>query len=188
MRLKLAVGEGSVDPLVEAGDAVASQVVLAEPVARRLAALTGGWALVGEQDGMRLFVAQRAKLELRIGSLALRPPAGEVSRLRGLLATELTASQTLHVVTDQQRTSKVGWPLRILYGTVVNETMWGGCETEHRFLVSYRFLEHSGEALLQVGDESLLQPHREDLLALLASGWPDWSTPSGVAVLSELWQ
>ena len=36
--------------------------------------------------------------------------------------------------------------------------------------------------------EPIERASRDELLALLGSGWPRWSPPSGVAVLSELWQ
>ena len=188
MRLRLAVVEPTEDPVLDAGDAVTRKVVLPEDRARRLEELTGGWDALGALDGMRVFIAQRAKLELRIGALGLRPAVEESTRLNSLLVRGLTESQQLHLVSDERLLSQVGWPIRLLHGTVVTRSGWSGGETEHRFVVSYRFFEHSGEALLQVGDETLLRDHRDDLLALLRSGWPLWTPSTGVAVLSELWQ
>ena len=188
MRLRLAVVEPTEEPVVEAGDAVTRKVVLPEDRAHRLEELTGGWDALGSADGMRVFVAQRVKLELRIGALAVRPTIEEATRLNSLLATGLTESQQIHLVSDERLSSQVGWPIRVLHGTVVTRSGWSGGETEHRFVVSYRFFEHTGEALLQVGDETLLQQHRDDLLALLRSGWPLWTPSTGVTVLCELWQ
>ena len=188
MRSQLAVVEPAADPLTEAGDAETRKFVMPEPIAQRLEVLTGGWDSIGDLEGMRTLVARRAKLELRLGPLLLHPPAGEELRLRALLAMGLTASQRLHEVIDKQLRSAVGWPLRLLRASVVTRSTWGGGETEHRWLASYRFFEHSGEALLRVGQESLLHSHRDELLALLGSGWPRWSPPSGVAMLSDLWQ
>ncbi len=181
--------EPTADPVIEAGDAVTRQVVLPAEYSRRLDELTGGWDFIGEQGGLRTLVASRVRLELRIGALVPRSTAeAESARLHALLATGLSASQQSHAVSDERLSSQVGWPLRLLHGTVVSGSGWSGGETEHRFVVSYRFFEHSGEALLKVGDATLHRSHRDDLLALLRSGWPEWTSPSGVAVLSELWQ
>lgn len=188
MRIQLAVVEPAADPLTEAGDAETRKFVMPEALAHRLEVLTGGWDSIGDLEGMRTLVARRAKLELRLGPLLVQPPAGEELRLRALLATGLTASQRLHEVIEKQLQSAVGWPMRLLRASVVTRSQWRDGETEHRWLASYRFFEHSGEALLRVGQESLLRSHRDELLALLGSGWPRWSPPSGVAVLSELWQ
>lgn len=188
MRLRLAVREPAADPVSEAADAVTEQAVLPADLAQRLLALTGGFELVDEQEGMRVFVAQKAKLELRIGPLLLRPAAEDDGRLRELLGHGLSLSQRLHILSDRRGPSEVGWPLRIVHATVVSGAGWSGGETEHRLVASYRFFEHKGDALLKVGNKHLFDTHRDELLALLRSGWPMWSVPAGVAVLSELWQ
>lgn len=188
MRLRLAVVEESGSPLLDASDAVARDALLPVEPAKNLELLTGGWDFVGEQDGMRLLVARLVPLELRIGQLLVRPPALEDAQLRALLTTGLTASQSLHIAWDERGSSVAGWPIRLIQGRVVTNGAWSGGESEHRLLVGYRFFEHSGEALLRVGNDSLLERCRHDLLALLRSGWPQFSPPIGVAVVSELWQ
>ncbi|HMY58779.1 MAG TPA: hypothetical protein PKI49_10555 [Pseudomonadota bacterium] len=188
MRLRLAVVDESVSPLVESHESLTRQALLPDAVAKKLELLTGGWDFVGEQDGMRLFVAQQVPLELRIGQLLLRPPSLEDAQLRALLTTGLTASQSLHQISDERGRSLAGWPLRLLQGRVVNHGAWSGGDSEHRLVASYRFFEHSGEALLKVGNDSLLERCRDDLLALLRSGWPQFSPPVGVATIAELWQ
>lgn len=188
MRLRLAVREPAADPVSAAADAVTEQAVLPAAMAQRLLDLTGGFEPVDEQDGMRVFVAQNAKLELRIGPLVLRPATEDDARLRALLAHGLSLSQRLHILSDRRGPSEVGWPLRIVHATVVSGAGWSGGETEHRLVASYRFFEHRGDALLRIGDKHLFDANRDEVLALLRSGWPLWSTPAGVAVLSELWQ
>lgn len=188
MRLRLAVQEPAADPVSAASDAVTEKAVLPALMAARLRELTGGFELVDEQDGMRVLVAHNAKLELRIGPLVLRPATEDEARLRSLLSHGLTLSQRIHVLSDRRGPSAVGWPLRIVHATVVSGAGWSGGETEHRLVASYRFFEHRGDALLKIGDKHLFDAHRDEVLALLRSGWPLWSSPAGVAVLSELWQ
>ena len=126
---------------------------------------------------MRLFVAQQVPLELRIGQLLLRPPSLEDAQLRALLATGLTASQSLHQISDERVAAwraghrgffRGGWSITGLGAAAIANIAWS------RVIV----FEHSGEALLKVGNDSL-ERCRDDLLALLRSGWPQFSPPVG---------
>ncbi len=188
MRLRIAVIEEAVSPLLEASDAVARQAILPSEQAQALDELTGGWDLVGEQDGMRILVARKARLELRLGQLLVRPPTLEDAQLKSLLSTGLTSSQSIHLVADERGSSLAGWPIRVLHGRVLTRSVWAGGDTEHRLVAGYRFFGHCGDALLRVGSESLLQAARGELFDLLRSGWPQFTPPMGVAALSELWQ
>lgn len=173
-------------PAQEAHDRTAQAQLLPSPEA--LAALTAGWDFLGEQDGMRLFVANKALFELRLGALQKRAPAQREEQLRSLLSRGLDSWQALHLVSDERGKSQAGWPLRILHATVLNAGRWEGGERLHRFVAHYQFFEHEGEALLQVGSEMLWTEHQSEILALLRSGWPQFTPPEGVAALSELWQ
>jgi uncharacterized protein YoaH (UPF0181 family) len=188
MRLRLAVTEETPSPLAEANDQASFKAVLPEAERQRLDTLTGGFDFVGEQNGMRLFVAQKARIELRMGPLVQRSQAQRDEQIRALLSLGVSSTQNLHIVSDEQGQSHSAWPLRIVHATVQSTDTWQGGETLHRFLASYRFFEHEGDALMQVGDERLWQTHRNELLALLRSGWPQFAPLHTIAVLSELWQ
>lgn len=101
------------------------------------------------------------------------------AKLKTLYEWNAPAGTTLSIVSEQQASSSVDWPLRIVEALLVRE----GDVVEARVIVVYTILEYWTAAMWR-GPKATLDAERERIMKALTSGRPDWRRREIVA----LWQ
>jgi hypothetical protein len=99
------------------------------------------------------------------GLMAVELPAGGAARLAGMVA----------------RATDKGWPWRLVDASVVRE----GIVVERRLGGFYRFFEYGGFALARAAGSDLDPRRADEVIAILATAEPDWS--SEVVAVHQLW-
>jgi hypothetical protein len=89
------------------------------------------------------------------------------------LHADTSANTSVTITSNDVRTTRAGWPVRIVSATLHRGESVAA--SEWRTIAFYAFFEHGATAVIRSTNEGRYREHREALLELLLAGTPDWS-------------
>lgn len=140
------------------------------PGNRRLAVLPGS-------DG-------KPRLIITFGGLTILPDEQRGWIEEALLA-ELPAGAHIAMGASSEWQTAAGWPMRLVEAQMLATRP--DVVIEERVCAFYAFMEHAAVAMLRAGNKAHIEDNRDELLAILQSGRPDFSTPGQPVCLAQVW-
>jgi hypothetical protein len=148
--------------------------------------LPQNWTTTRHPDGSTVSVAPdtvRAKVIIHVLPIVPRPQLPvewmETTVIKNLVAPDCRPI----IVSRRDLLSSVTWPLNV-YDVDVNR---GDVLVQRHLYVLYFLLEYCALTYAIVSDPSHYPELRDELLRVMASGLPDWTSNGEVVALSELY-
>ena len=145
--------------------------------------LPAEWSVQTNEEGKRLVVVREGAVVMEIETLI---PIPEEARewIEEVMGENVPPDCKLGELDELETKNDLTWPMEIVAVQVIGPD---GKVVEDRLGAFYKFNEWGGQALVRSRDPRALEAVRGKLLAILRAGRPQWTSPTVIASIAELW-